>query len=108
MTIDHPRHDELAGRINHVDIATARGYGRRPANCRNPIICDADNAILYDLTVDSIEDGTANNVQERHRYLLACLPRAGLPLPDGFRTRHIDGCPLRGSSWPTVTLYRAS
>jgi hypothetical protein len=78
MTIDHPRHDELAGRIDYVDIATARGYSRRPTHRRNPIICDADDTILHDFTVDRIENGTANNVQERHRPLLACLPCAAL------------------------------
>jgi hypothetical protein len=93
MTIDHPRHDELAGRIDYVDIATARGYGRRPTNRRNPIICDADNTILYDLTVDRIEDGTTDNVQERHPHLLTCLPCAALLLPHGLQIRHVDGCP---------------
>jgi hypothetical protein len=62
MAIEHPRHDELAGRIDYADIAAACGYGRCPANRRNPIICDADDAILDDLTVDRIEDGTANDV----------------------------------------------
>ena len=46
----------------NADVATARGSGRGPADCRNPIICDADDAILYDLTVDCIEDGTADDV----------------------------------------------
>ena len=45
MAIDHPRHDELASRIEHVDVAATRGYGRGPADSRNPIICDADDAI---------------------------------------------------------------
>jgi hypothetical protein len=76
MAIDHSRHDELAGRINHADVAAARGYGRGPADRRHPIICDADDAILDDLTVDRIEDGTADNVQERHHHLLTCLPCA--------------------------------
>jgi hypothetical protein len=78
MAIDHPRHDELAGRIDHVDIATTRGYGRRPANRRNPIICNADDTVLYDLSMDRIEDGTADNVQESHRHLLACSPCVAL------------------------------
>jgi hypothetical protein len=76
MAINHARHDELAGRINHANVATARGYGRRPANCRNAIVCDADDAILYDLTVDRIEDGSTDNVQDRHHHLLTCLPCA--------------------------------
>jgi hypothetical protein len=111
MAVDHPRHDELAGRIDHMDIATARGYGRRPANSRNPIICDADNTILYDLTVDRIEDSTADNVQERHRHLLACLPcvalRSRFPMAYGCAT--LMGAPAaKASYWSTPTLYRAS
>jgi hypothetical protein len=62
MAIDHPRHDELACRIDDADITAACGYGRRSANRRNPVICDADDAIWYDLTVDRIEDGTADDV----------------------------------------------
>ena len=73
VAIDHPRHDELAGRINHADVAATCGYGRGPADGRNAIICDADDAILYDLTVERIEDCTADDVQESHRYLLACV-----------------------------------
>src|SRR5262245_54525241 len=73
MAIDHPRHDELAGRIDDADIAAACGYGRRLANSRKPIIGNADDAILYDLTVDRIKDGTADDVQESHHYLLACM-----------------------------------
>jgi hypothetical protein len=46
MAIDHPWHDELAGRIDDADIAAACGDGRRPADRRNSIICDADDAIL--------------------------------------------------------------
>src|SRR5262245_24520632 len=74
MAVNHPRHDELAGRIEHVDVSPTRGYGRGSADCRNPIVLDADDAVLYDLTVDRIEDGTANDVQESHRHLLACVP----------------------------------
>jgi len=88
MAIDHPRHDELAGRINHVDIAPTRGYGRRPANRCNPIICDADDAIRHDLTVDRIEDGTADNVYERHPYPLAVYLalRYCFPIASGYAT----------------------
>jgi hypothetical protein len=46
MAIDHPWHDELASRIDDADITAACGYGRCPANRRNAIICDADDAIL--------------------------------------------------------------
>jgi hypothetical protein len=45
MAIDHSWHNELAGRIDHADIAAACGYGRRPANSRNAVICNADDAI---------------------------------------------------------------
>jgi CRISPR/Cas system type I-B associated protein Csh2 (Cas7 group RAMP superfamily) len=73
MAIDHPRHDKLAGRIDHVDVAATRRYGRRLADRRNPILVDADDAIVHDLTLDRIEDGTTNDVQARHCHLLACV-----------------------------------
>jgi hypothetical protein len=62
MAIDHPRHDELAGCIDDADIAASCGYGRCRANSSNSIIGDADDAILDDLTVDRIEDGTTDDV----------------------------------------------
>src|SRR5512134_168516 len=111
MTIDHPRHDELAGRIDHVDVATACGYGRRPTHRRNPIICDADDTILHDFTVDRIENGTANNVQERHRHLLACLRcvalRSRFPMASGCATL-MGASAAQASYWSMATLYRPS
>ena len=50
----------------------------------------ADDAILYDLTVDRIEDATADDVQEHHLHLLARLSCVALryrfPTASGFAT----------------------
>jgi hypothetical protein len=46
MAIDHPRHDKLACRIDHVDVTAGRRNGRRLADRRNPILFDADDAIV--------------------------------------------------------------
>src|SRR5262245_1704750 len=97
MAIDHARHDELARRIDDADVAAARGHGRRPADSRNPIICDTDDAILYELTVDRIEYGTADDVQESHAHLLAGLSFVALMFPNGFRRPQADRCRRAGA-----------
>src|SRR5919109_559570 len=70
MAIHHPRHDELACRIEHLHIATSRGDRRGGTDSRNAVALHADDAIPNDRTANRIEDGTADELHAGHRWLL--------------------------------------
>ena len=73
VAIHHPRHDELAGGIEHLHVAAPRGDRRSWANGRNAVTFDTDDAMTNDLTADRIEYGTADDLHLGHSKLLSLI-----------------------------------